>query len=100
MPTEQEVLQAAGSVLDPDIGISIVDLGLVYGASIQEGTVEVRMTLTSPWCPAAPMLMSQVHDAVATLAGVEEVKVELVWDPPWDPGTMASEEVKSMLGIF
>jgi metal-sulfur cluster biosynthetic enzyme len=100
MLTEEEVIRAIEPVVDPEIGISIVGLGLVYGATINDGDVKVEMTLTSPWCPAGPMLISQVQQAVAALPDVNNVDVEIVWSPPWDPRTMANDEVKEMLGFY
>jgi len=102
MITEESVLEAIEPVIDPDVGLSIVGLGLIYGADIAEDgkKVNVRMTLTSPSCPAGPMLLSQTQGAVETLEGVEEATIELIWDPPWDPRTMASDEVKDVLGIW
>jgi metal-sulfur cluster biosynthetic enzyme len=100
MLTEEEVIKAIEPVVDPEIGISIVGLGLIYGATINDGDVKVEMTLTSPWCPVGPMLVSEVHQVVAKLPGVNNVDVEIVWSPPWDPRTMASDEVREMLGFY
>jgi len=102
MLTEEQVIQAIEPVLDPDIGLSIVGLGLIYGADIKEDgkKVNVRLTLTSPACPAGPMIMAQTKSAVEAVDGVQEATVELVWDPPWDPRIMASDDVKDILGIW
>ena len=62
--------------------------------------MNVRMTLTSPACPAGPMIMDQTRQAVEALEGVTEATIDLVWDPPWNPRTMASDEVKDILGIW
>jgi len=96
------VIEALKPVVDPEIRIGIVDLGLVYGVEIQdEGrTVVVRMTLTTPMCPYGPMLVGQVQDIISCLPGVIEGRVTLVWDPPWDPRTMASDDAKDMLNIW
>jgi metal-sulfur cluster biosynthetic enzyme len=99
--TPDDVQDALREVIDPEIGIDIVSLGLVYGVDIAEdGDTTVRMTLTSPYCPLGPMLESQVHAATQFLPGVRDVKVDLVWDPPWDPHTMASDETKLELGLY
>ncbi len=95
------ILESLKEVEDPELGISIVDLGLIYGIDVEDKKVRVRMTLTSPGCPIGPMLQTAVHGAVTrTYPNVEDVKVDLVWSPPWDPYKMASEEAKDMLGIW
>ena len=99
--SEEMIREALSEVYDPEIGIDVVSLGLVYGSAIDEsGLLTVDMTLTSPYCPLASILQSQVHAVCAPLPGVEDVRVNLVWDPPWDPRTMASDEVKLELGIY
>ena len=100
MVTEEQVREAIRVVEDPEIGISIVDLGLVYGATVEDRTVKVTMTLTSPFCPVGPYITSQVEAVVAALPDVERVDVDITFSPPWDPKTMASEEVRAMLGLW
>lgn len=102
MTTLQEdlVLETVRTVMDPEIGLSIVELGLVYGVEVQDGNVTVRMTLTSPACPLGGVIQGQVHQTVKKLPWAKEVKVELVWSPRWDPKTMASEDAKMELGIL
>lgn len=102
MTTLQEdlVLETVRTVMDPEIGLSIVELGLVYGVEVQDGNVTVRMTLTSPACPLGAVIQSQVHQTVKKLPWAKEVKVELVWSPRWDPKTMASEDARMELGIL
>lgn len=73
---------------------------LVYGIEWDDGTVNVKMTLTSPACPLGPIIRGGVYAKVKDLPGVEDVDVEIVWNPPWDPRTMASEDVKMALGIW
>ena len=86
---------------DPELHLGIVDLGLIYGVEFDgNGTVKVQMTLTTPACPVGPLLQAQVHSAVLRLPGVKEARVELVWTPPWDPRTMASDDVKMELGLL
>lgn len=95
------ILEALKEVEDPELGISVVELGLVYGIDVDEKKVRVKMTLTSPGCPIGPMLQAAVHGAVARIyPEVSDVRVDLVWNPPWDPYKMASEEAKDMLGIW
>jgi nitrogen fixation NifU-like protein len=100
--TEAAVLEALRPVVDPEIGLSIVDLGLVYGADVDAAKrhVTVRMTLTTPACPYGPMLFEQARQAAKRIPGVEEAVVVLVWEPPWDPKTMASDVAKDAMGIW
>jgi metal-sulfur cluster biosynthetic enzyme len=100
--SEDLVIDALRPVMDPEMMISIVDLGLVYGADVdaEKGTVRVRMTLTSPMCPVGPQIMAAVQASAQQLPGVKECEVELVWSPPWDPRVHASEEAKARLGIW
>jgi metal-sulfur cluster biosynthetic enzyme len=101
LPSEDEVRQALKSVYDPEIGISIVDLGLVYGVQVDEDSrnVLIDMTLTTPACPLGPIIKTQAH-AVLTNPAVNDVDINLVWTPRWDPRIMASEEAKAELGIW
>lgn len=100
--TKENLLWAIGRVFDPEIRISIVDLGLVYEAVYDEETrlVNVKMTMTSMGCPVIPQILGEVKDALLTLEGVDDALVELVWKPVWDPKVHASEEVKMMLNIW
>ena len=102
MLTKEDVFNALKPIQDPELSISIVDLGLIYNVDFQnEGKkVLVEMTLTSPACPVGPQLMAAVHTKAASITGVEDAEVKLVWTPRWDPKTMASEEAKDQLGIF
>lgn len=91
------VLEALTAVYDPEIPVDIVNLGLVYDVAIDGGTVSVRMTTTSPGCPIGDFLAAEVERALLKLPGVEAVRVEFVWDPPWTPERM-SEEARHRLG--
>jgi metal-sulfur cluster biosynthetic enzyme len=101
-PTKELVMEAIRPVQDPELMISVVDLGLVYGVELSEDDrrAEVRMTLTSPGCPIGPELMAAVDGAARHVPGIADVHVQLVWDPPWDPTQMASDEAKEKLGIW
>ena len=99
MVTEEIVLEQIKQIIDPDIGLNIVDMGLIYGVDINDDIVNITMTLTSPGCPAAPQLLNGSQTVVQQLDGVEEVNVNVVWTPPWDP-EMMSEEAKDELGFL
>lgn len=89
---EKEVLQALRGVEDPEAGMNIVDLGLVYGVQAVSGCVRVQMTVTSPACPVAPYLLDEATAAICALAPAgTDVHVGLVWDPPWTPERMSVE---------
>ncbi len=99
--TPEGVMEALKDVFDPELAINVVELGLIYGVEIEGRSVAVRMTLTSPGCPIGPMLQAMARGAITRVfPDVEDVKVDLVWSPPWDPYKMASEEAKDMLGIW
>ena len=103
-PSFKEIGAALQPVFDPEIHMSIVDLGLVYGAELGEGpkggSVKVRMSLTSPACPYGPMLLASVHTALTKLPGIKDVDVDLTFVPSWDPRTMATEDAKEQLGLY
>lgn len=83
------------------MGISLVDLGLIYDIEIEDsGRVLINMTLTSPGCPSAPQMIQNIHNAAQDIEGVTDVEVTLVWEPTWDPKTMASDTAKDALGIW
>jgi metal-sulfur cluster biosynthetic enzyme len=98
MPETDELQQALRQVIDPELGLNIVELGLVYGVDAQEGDVEVRMTLTSPGCPAGPQIMDDVQRTLKMLDGVTSVNVELVWEPYWTPERI-DPKVRAVLGL-
>jgi FeS assembly SUF system protein len=96
--TKERVIQALKNVYDPEIPINVVDLGLIYDVQVEEGRVHIQMTLTSPGCGLAPFIAKQAEWAVSELEGVEDVQVELVWDPPWTPERISSDGRK-LLGL-
>ncbi|MDE2939299.1 MAG: iron-sulfur cluster assembly protein [Chloroflexota bacterium] len=102
MPAEvsrEEVYQALKTVYDPEIPVNVVDLGLIYDVQVNDdNNVFVQMTLTFPGCGMGPHIAQQAEWAVQDLDGVEEVEIELTFDPPWSP-EMISEEARMMLGI-
>ena len=101
---EDKVREALKGVIDPELFVNIVDLGLIYDVKIEEqpegkSNVAIEMTMTSPACPAGPQLLSQSQDALKRLDGVAEVDVKLVMEPPWTPDRM-TEDARDQLGIF
>ena len=99
MVTEDAVFEAVKGIIDPEVGINIVDMGLIYGVDIEVDTVNITMTLTSPGCPAGGQLINGTQHVTQQLDGVEEVNVNVVWTPRWTP-EMMTEEAKDELGIF
>ena len=98
MATRGEVLEALDRVIDPEIGLGIVDVGLVYRVEVAEDHVEVDFTLTSPGCPLAGTIMDDIRSQVGDATGIADVRANLVWDPPWSPDFM-SEEARVQLGF-
>jgi len=96
----EKVKAALETVYDPEIPVNIYDLGLIYGIEVDSsGGVIIQMTLTSPGCPVAGYMPSEVESKVLDIPGVVSCRVDLVWDPPWDPSRM-SESAKLQLGFF
>lgn len=99
MPTEADVLEILKEVTDPEIGVNVVDLGLVYRVLVeQDGLVNVEMTLTAPGCPMHDTISRTAEMAIETLDGVKEAKVHIVWDPPWTPDRL-TDEGRRLLGF-
>ncbi len=92
-----ELIDRLRSVIDPELGVSIVDLGLVYGTTMADGVVHVRMTTTTPACPIGSYLADSIRRALFDLDGVLDVEVDLTYEPPWSPAMM-SDEAKVQLG--
>lgn len=104
MIAEDVVREALKNVIDPELFVNIVDLGLIYEVKISENAegkadVDIEMTMTSPACPAGPQLLGQSKDVVSRLENVGAVDVRLVMDPPWTPDRM-TEDARDQLGIF
>ena len=99
MADEAALLEALKDVIDPELMINIVDLGLIYAIEDDEGKVSVDMTLTSPACPAGPQLMQQAKMALEKLEDVSEAEIKLVMAPPWSPERM-TDDARDHLGLF
>lgn len=99
MVKKEEVLDALKGVIDPEIGLDVVSLGLVYAVDIsEEGDVNVKMTMTFMGCPLTAMITEDAKYAIQSINGVKSVNIEIVWDPPWTPD-MIDPELRAKLGI-
>ena len=98
MPTRDDVLEALRGVEDPELGMDIVELGLVYDVEVAGPRVKVLYSLTSMGCPAGPLIQQNIEEVLRALPEVEDVETELTWDPPWTPEKM-SDDAKFILGF-
>ena len=98
MATRDEVLEVLRQVEDPELGMDIVDLGLVYEVEMEDSTAKVTYSLTSMGCPAGPLIAQDIESAIRQVAGIEDVELELTFDPPWTPDRM-SDDAKFILGF-
>lgn len=98
MVTKEQVYEALQDCYDPEIPVNIVDLGLVYDVEVEDDTVAVKMTLTTPGCGMGGMIASNAQSLIMEIPGVKDANVDLVWEPPWDPSRI-SEEARQKLGI-
>ena len=96
--TKDTVLEALKDVYDPEIPVNVVDLGLVYDCNVEDGDVSIKMTLTFAGCGMGPYIAQQAEWRIAEMDGVEDVEVEMVYEPPWSPD-MISEDGKAELGL-
>jgi len=98
MPTKEEVVDALRAVEDPELGMDIVELGLLYDVEVEGPKVKVIHTLTSMGCPVGPMIQENIDQIARSMPEVDDVEVELTWDPPWSPEKM-SDDAKFILGF-
>jgi metal-sulfur cluster biosynthetic enzyme len=98
MVSVEDVTEALRDVIDPELGLDFVELGLIYEVEVEGGSVNVTFTLTSPGCPIGPQVSEQIEEFVGELSGVEEVTPTMVFSPPWTPERM-SEDAKFALGF-
>ena len=98
MPTVEDVTEALANVIDPELGLDFVELGLIYDIEIEDGHVGVTFTLTSPGCPIGPQVSDQIREFVGEIDGVRSVEPRMVFSPPWSPERM-SEDAKFALGF-
>ncbi len=97
-PTRPAVAQALRGVIDPEVGLDVVALGLVYGVRAEGGSVDVALTMTTPACPMSSYLVQHAEHALRRLPGVEEARVHLVWQPPWSPDMIDPEARRGLFG--
>jgi metal-sulfur cluster biosynthetic enzyme len=97
-PSVEEVTEALTNVIDPELGLDFVELGLVYDVSVDAGEVDITFTLTTPACPIGPQVTEQMKEFVAEVDGVTSVETHMVFTPPWSPDRM-SEDAKFALGF-
>ena len=97
-PTEELIRKALKRVKDPELNLSILDLGLIYDIAIADGTVDVKMTLTSPGCPSGPEILGDAEREIRAIPGVDDVTIEIVWEPFWTPERI-DPRVRSFLGL-
>jgi len=98
MPTKEQVIDALRVVEDPELGMDIVELGLLYDVEVEDSKVKATYSLTSMGCPVGPMIEQQIKETIEGMEGVAEAETELTWDPPWSPERM-SEDAKFILGF-
>ena len=98
MPSENELLEALRQVEDPELGMDIVDLGLLYEVDVEGASVKITYSLTSMGCPAGPLIAQDIDRVAREVPGVEDVDLELTFDPPWTPDRM-SDDAKFILGF-
>ncbi|MEX0761851.1 MAG: metal-sulfur cluster assembly factor [Dehalococcoidia bacterium] len=96
--TEDDVIEALKEVYDPEIPVNVVDLGLIYSVEVEDGDVHVEMTLTAQGCGMGPYIAQQAEWRIAEVEGVEDVQVDVVFDPPWSPDKI-TEDGKRLLGL-
>ncbi len=98
MASRDEVLEVLRQVEDPELGMDVVDLGLVYDVEVAESTAKITYSLTSMGCPAGPLIAQDIDSAARQVEGIDEVELELTFDPPWTPDRM-SDDAKFILGF-
>ena len=98
MATKQELLEVLRQVEDPELGMDIVDLGLLYEVDVEDSTAKITYSLTSLGCPAGPLIAQDIDSAARQVEGIEDVELELTFDPPWTPDKM-SDDAKFILGF-
>jgi len=96
--SEELARNALRQVKDPELDLNIIDLGLVYGIDVEDGDLRVTMTLTSPGCPAGPMITNDAYRVLRSLEGVKDVNIDIVWEPYWTPERI-DPKVRALMGL-
>ena len=96
-PLEARIWSALGEINDPEMPVNLVDLGLIYGLTVEGGLVRVRLTFTAMGCPATEMLMGDIRERLLAEPGVEEVRLDVVWDPPWSSARLTADGRDALL---
>ena len=96
--TKEKVMEALSQVYDLEIGFDIVSLGLIYAVEVEDSDVRIKMTMTTPMCPLAGLMLEDARRKVSEIEGIKDVKMELTFDPPWTP-EMANDDVRKILGL-
>ncbi len=97
---KSDLLELLRPIQDPELRVSMVDLGLIYNIELKKSNAIVTMTLTTPLCPLAPQIEAEIKSHLLKSSAVKSVNINLVWEPVWDASTMASDEIKDMLGLW
>ena len=95
MPTKEDIMEVLKSIVDPEIGIDVWTLELIYNVDVEDDKVKVRMTFTTPMCPYGPALVEEIKTKISDLQNVKDVDIEITFDPPWKP----SKELRATLGV-
>jgi len=95
MPTKEDVIEVLKKINDPEIHIDVWSLELIYNVDVEDSSVKIKMTFTTPMCPYGPMLVEEIKTKIGEIEGIKEVDVEVTFEPPWEP----SEELRATLGV-
>ncbi|MGC8663607.1 MAG: metal-sulfur cluster assembly factor [Thermoplasmata archaeon] len=98
MVKQEDVIEALKTVIDPEIGLDVINLGLVYEIKLNGDNIYVKMTMTTPGCPLTAWILADAENRLKQIPGVNDVQIELVWDPPWSVDRI-SEEARKLLGL-
>ena len=96
MFTKSDIIDVLRTIIDPELGVDLWTLGLIYNIDIEEGILDIRMTFTSIGCPFGPRLVSEVREKTEAIKGVKKSNIQVVFDPPWQP----PDEIRGMMGLF
>ncbi len=98
MVKKEDIIDVLKTVIDPEIGLDVINLGLVYEIKVNDDNVYIKMTMTTPGCPLTSWILADAENKIKQVPGVKDVQIELVWDPPWSVDRI-SEEARKLLGL-